>query len=281
MNMRQIATLIIVGMMMLTSLTASDFDKSQSEQIEKRLVFDGSEGSPSLKVDNVFGSIRISTHEGRAVLLKALKTIEADSDREIEKAKREVSLDIRSKDNSIEIIVDGPFRKRNGSCNWNDIDYIVRYDFDIQIPKSCNLKASTVNNGDIQIDGLCGHFRVSNVNGKISMSDIDGYGKAHTVNGSVQVDFRSPPREACSFHTINGDVALSFTSIPSADFWCKTFNGSVYSDFDLSHLRSKPGESARKNGMFVYKSSAFRGLRGGRGGAEINGDLLIAKTSIK
>ncbi len=157
----------------------------------------------------------------------------------------------------------------------------MKYDFDIRIPRGCDLKACTVNSGDIVVQGLRGRFKVSNVNGKVMMNDIDGSGKATTVNGSVKVGFNQSPKENCSFKTVNGDVEISFTKDPSADFWCKTFNGSVYSDFDVTRLPVKHGEGKREKGMFVYKSNDFRGLRIGQGGSEIrmdslNGDLLIA-----
>jgi len=284
--MRNNTTITLIMLLMMVPLMASEFSKSKTEQLEKKLTFSGTDSSRSLTVDNIFGKVSISTYDGKEVLLKAVRTTEADNDRDLEKAGQEVKLDIQSENGEIRIIVDGPFRHKNGSCHRQHMDYLVRYDFDIRIPQSCDLKASTVNNGDIIVSGLNGQFKVTNVNGKISMTGINGYGKASTVNGSVRVDFTKAPKENCTFHTINGDVELSFTQQPSADFWCKTFNGSVYSDFDLTHLPSKPGKASQKGGMFVYKSNRFRGLRIGSGGTEIkmdslNGDLVIANGSSK
>ena len=274
---------IIPLTVLLTAAAAAapSFHKSESETIEETIAFTGAESSRLLTVDNLFGSVRIITHEGKDVLLKAAKTIQADSERDLEKARREVTLDILRENGEVGIIVNGPFRNRDGPCNWNRSDYIVKYDFDIRVPRGCDLKASTVNRGDIAVQGLSGRFKIRNVNGKIIMKNITGSGKASTVNGSIEVGFSQSPPENCSFQTVNGDVEIRFAKDPSADFWCKTFNGSVYSDFDITRLPAKHGEGRREKGVFIYQSNDFRGLRIGRGGSEIrmdslNGDLRIA-----
>lgn len=271
---------MLVALVGLT-LAASDFSKTEKEEIRSTISLRNKAPLHSLQIDNVFGAVTVSGYDGDEIQIQALKTIKADTDRDLEKARKEVSLETRENEGRIELIVSGPFRRADGCISWNNLDYIVQYDFQIRVPRRCDLTVSTVNDGDIVIEQIQGRFKVNNVNGKIRMSGIDGAGKAHTVNGSVRVNFEKSPAEDCSFHTINGDIELSFAAMPSADFWCKTFNGSVYSDFDLTRLPAKAGEGRRRGETFVYKSHDFRGLRIGRGGNQIkmdslNGDLLIA-----
>ena len=68
-----------------------------------------------MKIDNVFGSITVSgTHTAEA-RLEAKKRLRADSQDDLQKAEREVTLKMAEKDNVLDIYVDGPFRCRDGS----------------------------------------------------------------------------------------------------------------------------------------------------------------------
>ncbi len=117
MNMKKIWIVALAAILTAAAAASPEFDKSEREKIEKTIAFSGAESSRLLTVDNIFGSINIVAHEGKDVLLKATRTIQADTDRDMEKARREVTLDIRQENGEIEIIVNGPFRNRDGSCS--------------------------------------------------------------------------------------------------------------------------------------------------------------------
>ena len=151
--------------------------------------------------------------------------------------------------------------------------YEVTYDFDISVPPDCEVVASTVNRGDVQVSGTQGHFDISNVNGAISLTGLAGSGDVHTVNGSVKAEFARNPQEACSFRTINGQVDVTFQPGLSADLMLKSFNGSIYSDFDVeTHAMRAATETS--NGKLVYRSNQFSAARVGQGGAELKFDSL-------
>jgi len=257
------------------------FRLEKKDQIAQVFNFSFPEKAKTVKIDNVFGSITVRGTAAATVRLEARKILRADSQDDLLKAEREVTLKMAEKDNILDIYVDGPFRCRDGSVNWSDRDYVVAYDFELQVPEQTSLVLKTVNDGDILVKNVRGDFTVRNVNGRIEMEGIAGSGSCKTVNGRIRATFRENPAAACAFTTINGDLDVCFTPGLAADFQLKTFNGEIYSDYPVSYLPATAGAAQREKGRFVYRSHSFKGVRVGKGGPEItmdtlNGDIAIA-----
>ncbi|UCH97981.1 MAG: hypothetical protein JSV88_14295 [Candidatus Aminicenantes bacterium] len=300
--MRKILMIVMMLFLMVFFLEAGDLPVKENETIEKNLTFAGGTEPQTLKIDNIFGSISVSGYSGKTVRLTAQKTIRAKTNQTLENAKKEVKLDISTKGNSIDVVVDGPFRDKEGRCNWktHKLGYIVQYDFQVKVPFKTGLDVKTVNKGDVDVNDIQGKSTIKNVNGKITvknlkgdflvhtvngrikMEGITGSGEAHTVNGKVTVLFDKNPDSDCSFKTINGNLELDCLPGLSGDFKLKTFNGKIYSDFPATYLPSSPGKGERKKGKYVYKSSRFKSVRIGNGGPAIkmdtlNGNIIISK----
>ncbi len=261
----------------------------EKEDISKTFKVADASQAAEVILDNVWGSVRVEGHSGQDVILTAKKTIFAESNEKLQKAKEEVKLDIVEKGNTVDIYVDGPFRCRDHEHGWfhrhRDPGYIVQYDFTLKVPFRTKLDVSTVNEGDVEVKNVEGDFKVENVNGEVRISEINGSGKAHTVNGEVQVVFKRTPAGKCSFGSVNGDLTVSFPPDLSADFHIKTFNGEVYSDFPVTYLPPAPAVREETKGKYVFKSDRFFGVRTGKGGPEIkmdtlNGDILIKKRTV-
>ena len=266
-------------------IAATDFQVEENQNIQKTLKFQDPSKAKEIIIDNIFGYIHVEGAGSKDVQLRVHKTIKARTSDRLKKAKEEVDLEITEDGNTIDLYVNGPFRRteeekiRGGR---RDPGYAVHYDFTLLVPYQTSLILKTVTEGDITVKNIEGNFDVHNVNGQIEMTDVSGSGDAHTVNGKVEVSFTKNPNFNCSFKTVNGDVKINFQPDLSASFWLKTFTGDAFSDFPVSYLPSKPAEETRKDGKFVYKGSNTTGLRIGKGGPEIkmdtmNGDLLIEK----
>jgi DUF4097 and DUF4098 domain-containing protein YvlB len=178
--------------------------------------------------------------------------------------------------------VNGPFRRSDGSLqwNWDDPKYVVRYDLKIQVPENANLVVKTVNEGQVVVRDVSGRLTIRNVNGGIDLDRVSGSVDARTVNGGIHALFKENPRAACDFKTVNGDVRLHLPADLSADVALKTLNGELRSDFEVTSLPAKPTEGRRENGRYVYRSDRFQNVRIGRGGPQVsmetlNGDLII------
>jgi hypothetical protein len=260
------------------------YSLEKKDSIVKVFKFSSPQKTKTVKIDNVFGSITVSGVKADEVRLEAKKWLRADSQDELQKAEREVTLKMAEKDNVLDIYVDGPFRSRNGSTDCSDRDYTVTYDFALQVPEQTSLVLKTVNDGDILVKNVKGEFIVRNVNGHIELQGIAGPVSGKTVNGRIRAVFSENPTSACSLTTVNGDVDVSFSANLAADFRLKTLNGEIYTDYpDASFLPDKvAAESSRHKGRFIYRNNRSRGMRIGAGGPEIrmetiNGDIVLAK----
>jgi len=251
-----------------------DFPEAVKDVVQKSLNFSNLSAGKSLSVDNVEGSIRVTGFDGSSIELEAARSIRARSKDDVELAKKEVELKISEKNNRIELYVDGPFRCENRGRRERRLPYRVNYDFQIKVPRGCDLELSTVNNGDIRVENVSGKFDVENVNGKVEMNGVAGSGRAHTINGGVTVQFSRNPEADSSFGSINGNVDVAFRPGLSADCWFKTFNGSAYTDFQVQPLPQPAAEKERQGARFVYKSNRFAGVRIGKGGPQIKFDTL-------
>jgi len=287
-----------VGLLFLPTVAsplhaAGDDDDSDSsmrlqEKETIRKTFNLTAAHKILEVDNIFGSIEVTGGQGDQVQLVVNKTISAESKDRMDAAKKEVTLDITDQPDLLKLFVNSPSRCNcgpgggdKGCFNWRgDPGYIVKMDFQLQVPRNIEVKLKTVNSGHVNVQDVAGDFSVHNVNGGIDMKNVAGSGVAKTVNGPVKVSFRENPREKSDFATINGNVELYFVRGLSGDFRFKTMNGAVYSDFDMTSLPAQPVSTERQGTKFVFRSDRFTGGRIGSGGPEIkaenlNGDIRI------
>jgi hypothetical protein len=292
--------LIVLGILLATMLHAlpvqdeddGDDDKRvgtkiEKETIQKTFTLSGA-GERYLDIDNVFGSIEVVTGPGDQIRVTAERTTHADTTADVERAKKEVTLDVSQEGNVVKLLVNGPFRC-NDNCNcWSnrERDYEVTYDFKVTVPEQIGLKVHTVNHGRVSVKGVQGDFNVANVNGPIDMDDIGGSGRAKTVNGRVRVSFRKNPTKDSEFGTINGNVDLYFNPGLSADFRFKTMQGGIYTDFPMTTLAPEQPVAERKNGRFRFRTDRFSGGRIGNGGPNIklenlNGDLRVLARATK
>ncbi|HXV75865.1 MAG TPA: hypothetical protein VD788_06045 [Candidatus Polarisedimenticolaceae bacterium] len=257
------------------------------ELVERRTIRDamavaGDGRTGELVVDNVFGSIRVETHDRPLIEYVAHETIEARDRDAVDRAREEVRLDVRREGDSYTLFVDGPFRcddDRRCHCG-RETDYVVVYDFEIRVPRRIDVDLRTVNGGEIEVTGVRGDYRVANVNGGVRLLHVDGSGRANTVNGPIRVVFDGNPRAESEFRTVNGDVDLEFQPDLSADVRAKTFNGEIWTDFDAEPLPLDAPQTARRDGKTVIRTDRWAALRIAGGGPlltfeTLNGDILI------
>ena len=230
-----------------------------------------------LIVDNLDGYVHVRGTGGSNVQVTAHKVIHAETDSDLQQAKAEVKLDMTEKPGTVSVYYDAPWRCNGncqGCCGNHRRFYNVTYDLDIAVPRAARIVVSTVNNGDVHIDGVDGDFEVSNVNGVINMSGIGGSGDAHTVNGPVTVRFLTNPSRPSSFKSVNGDLDAYFAEGLSADLLFKTFNGQIFSDFAVTAAPAPGAETERHDGKYIYRSNRFQAARAGHGGPELSFDTL-------
>jgi hypothetical protein len=160
-------------------------------------------------------------------------------------------------------------------------------DLEIQVPRRTNLQLSSVNDGNIIVEGVDGELEVSNVNGSITLTNVGGSVVAHTVNGRVVAKLmRVTPQKSMAFTSLNGAVDVSLPATAKANLKLRSDNGSIFTDFDLRVLpdtTSSVSEDARgEGGRFkIEVNKAVYGSVNG-GGPEIeartfNGNVYVRK----
>jgi len=251
------------------------------EKIQKSFTLPAA-GKKALEIDNVWGSIEVLADTTDKVELTVLRTNRAESKEKLERAKKEVTLDVTQEEGVLKLYVNGPFRCQCDDCRHSrdDDGYRVKMDFKVHVPRDIDIKVKTVNEGRVVVRNVNGSFLVRNVNGDIEMENVAGSGTARTVNGPVIVSFRQNPHENSEFKTVNGSIELRFAHDLSADFRFKTFNGGVYSDFPVTTLPVHAIQEERRGGKMVYRADRFTEARVNSGGPEIqienlNGDIRI------
>jgi hypothetical protein len=282
--MKKYSILTIILCMLFFNLLAFDLPVQEKETIKKTLSFSDSSGSKEVMVDNLFGSIDVEGYNGKDVKLVIHKTIHAITQKRVEKAKREVQLEISEENNIIELFVDAPYRcqKHSIRCKgWRSYGYKVTYDFKLKVPYDTSLLLQTVSDGEIKVEKVIGNYDIKNINGGIKIIEAEGSGRAYAVNGDVKVIFNKNPDSACYFGTINGDVEITFQPLLSANFRIKSIYGEAYSDFPVEYINKSMPIEVRKKGKYVYKSDRSVYFRVGDGGPEIELDTLTGDILIK
>jgi hypothetical protein len=254
----------------------------EQEKIEKTFAMPASAGRRTLEIDNVWGSIEVVGTASDKVQLTVSKSIRAESKEKIAQAHKDVTLDITLQADALKVYVNGPFR-----CDCHDCSrsrefegYIVKMDFQVQVPRDIDIKIKTVTEGRVSVRDINGSFLVRNVNGDIQIRNVAGSGTARTVNGPVKVSFRQNPREASDFQTVNGSIELAFARDLSADFRFKTFNGGIYSDFPVTALPVQGMQEEHHGSKVIFRADRYTGARINAGGPQIkvenlNGDIRI------
>jgi len=258
------------------------FAEREQEKIEKTFAMPAGAGRRTLEIDNVWGSIEVVGTASDHVQLTVNKSIRAESKGKIEQAKKDVTLDITQQGDVLKLYINGPFRCNCRDCerSRDDEGYVVKMDFQVQVPRDIDIKIKTVNEGHVSVRDINGSFLVRNVNGDIQIRNIAGSGTARTVNGPVKVSFRQNPREASDFETVNGAVELAFARDLAADFKFKTFNGGIYSDFPVTALPVQGMKEEHHGAKVIFRADRYTGARVNAGGPQIkvenlNGDIRI------
>jgi hypothetical protein len=262
----------------VTPATACDFPYEETETISRELSFDEVENNRVLLVDNFSGFIHVEGYAGKTVIIQGDRIIRARNEKLLATARNEVELDIVETGDAIKLYVDGPFRKEDGKINYRGAEYYGYenvFNLTLKIPGKTNYRLSTVNGGDITVNGTVGDFDVKNINGSVLMNAIDGSGRIYALNGRATLEFLRNPAAPCYFGSLNGKVRVEFQQDLNADLFFKTFNGEILTDFEVSEMpasvwaqRIQP--KVEKNGnKRVYKSASPNGVRIGSGASRV------------
>ncbi len=224
-----------------------------------------------LEISQLSGAINVIGYDGKEVVVKASVQERSSSDKSKNGLKRitnsSLKIGAEERNNTVRIINDNINRETN---------------FEIKVPRNFSLKLSTVNNGDIDVQGVSGEMEISNVNGEITIQGIGGSASADTTNGDVRIVFESVSDNAgMAFSSFNGDVDVTFPSSLKANAKLKSEMGEIFTDFDMVVDKQKAIAKTEKSSN-TYKVEIDQWVNGkiNGGGPEMlfktfNGDIII------
>jgi hypothetical protein len=158
-------------------------------------------------------------------------------------------------------------------------------DFDIEVPTRTNLELSSVNGGDIVVEGVDGELEIMNVNGAINLTGVSGSVVANTTNGKLVATLRRlTAQKAMAFTTLNGNVDVTLPAATRATFKLRSDQGDVFTDFEMQVRSTGPSvqDTRRQGGRFqIEVNKAIYGAVNG-GGPEFemrtfNGNIYVRK----
>lgn len=278
---------IAIGITAL-ALAATLLDASHNWHTEARENFHYTfSKDKALDVDNVDGTIAVFGDGDNTIRIDGERITHALDEDALNRAKRDVKLDVNEKDGTAQLYVNGPFRGNHEGedhgfhIHSDDREYEVTYNFTIHMPRETALRLRTVK-GEVKTDDTRGKFDVRGVNGAVSMTGVAGYGSLNTVNGRVNIAFRESPKQACDFKTVNGAIDASFPGNLAADLRLKTLNGEAFTDFETTLTLPATAEAGRReNGKFVFRPDRASTVRVGSGGPELSFETVNGSIRIK
>jgi len=206
----------------------------------------------------------------------ASATGERDEDSDRDKAKGLKRLPNRSRGLSVE---EEKNEVRVDASSWRN-----PVDLRIKVPAGSKLALTTVNDGDIVVNGVSGEMELQNTNGSIEVQGASNTVVANTVNGEIKVVFtRLAAAKAMAFSSFNGDVDVTLPASLAANVRLSSENGDIYTDFDVQ-MDSRPPVVKEESRGGRHRVAVEKEMRGriGAGGPEIlfktfNGDIYIRK----
>ena len=229
-----------------------------------------------LNVGLVTGGISVKAYNGKEIIVDVKQQVDEDVREQTKDGLRRIpntSSGLRVEEDNNEVTVSTGYR------GMNSRKHLV-----IQVPVHTSLKLSTVNDGDIDVEGVNGEIEVNNTNGSVLLRNISGSAVAHALNGDLLATFVSvTPNKSMSFSSLNGKIDVTFPPSIKATLNLKSEQGDIYTDFDVVMEKSAPKieREGRGNKRRVIMEKGMRGTING-GGPEFlfknfTGDIFIRK----
>ena len=287
----------LVFVMVSVQLNAQTF----TEKITREFSLEKKSVDNAVVIANINGNVKVVGYTGDKILVEVTRSISAKTEARLEKGKTDIKLGVLDLADTIILYVDGlcggfgkvhDKQRRsagygrwgynwNNGCNDCNAGFDYKMDFVVRIPSSLNISASTINNGDINIENVDGVVVANNINGSIRLNNLMRESIASTINGNVDVVYARNPQKDCRYYSLNGDINAWFQQGLSASMSFESFNGSFYTNIDL--LEALPVQVEKKDMKegVKYKVNGNRYKVGAGGGANLDFETFNGNVYLK
>jgi hypothetical protein len=178
-----------------------------------------------IELDNINGSVHISTWDQNEVKVDAIKYADAkdrldDAHIDIDSGKDYLS--IRTK-----------YRDHDLTFNWGSHNNPPGVEYTLTVPRTARLDEIKLINGSLDVAGVTGEVRASCINGKLEAHNLSGRAELSTVNGHLDARFDHLATSSVELHSVNGSVELTIPSDSKAEIEASTVSGGIENDFGL------------------------------------------------
>lgn len=268
-----------------------------TEKITKEFTFEKKSPDNAIMVANINGSIKVTGYAGDKIIVEVTKTINGKTEERLAKGKAQVQLGVIDRADTLIFYVENECNTfgRNKNTNWgrrsewgydwNDgnncrTSYDYSMDFVIKVPQATHVKVSTINDGNIAIEGVSGAVTADNINGSIRLSNLKRETHASTINGNVDIEYDQNPAKECRYYSLNGDINALFLKGLAANLSFESFNGEFYTNIDQIEQLPAAVESSKKGDGIKYKVNGNR-YKVGKGGALLDFETFNGNVYLK
>lgn len=277
--------ILSIGCLLLFVL-AHGGEYKDSKTISKKISVD--EEINWVEIRNYSGNVTVKEGKSNKVEFEVVITVIAESQSQLEKGMNELNVVDFIKRDRIKVGMKAPFLRdwwvdgdwtEMNQTRWPRYDYT--YDFTVLMPKGLSVEASTVNQGDVLIEGITGDVEVNNINGDVDVLGATNVIDAGSINGHIYITFEKNPTRDSQFKTINGDIKLTLDKGLDTRVFFESMNGEMYSSFDFEYLDPAVEIVKSSNSERVkYKINEKTGIQIGSGGPELiiktlNGNMYL------
>jgi DUF4097 and DUF4098 domain-containing protein YvlB len=178
-----------------------------------------------VELENINGSVHISTWEQNAVKVDAVKY--SDSKEHLDEAHIEIDsgkeyLSIRTR-----------YPDHDHSFNWGSHDNPAGVEYTLTVPRGIRLDEIKLINGSLDVTGVKGEVRASCINGQLKAHNLAGRTELSTINGHLDARFDDLPGSSVELKSVNGSLELTIPSDSKAEIEANTVSGGIENDFGL------------------------------------------------
>lgn len=194
-------------------------------------------------IDNIYGNVQVRSSENPTIHFTINKRLKGYTSSQLEKAIADVKISWIERNDSLIAYIQAPFIcnhwdgcRKQGRWIRNYEKYEFNFDIEITMPSSANLTVSTIDQGQVTVDGIKGLLVAKNVNGDVFVKGANKLLEASTVDGDVVVEYASVPTVNAIFKTISGDLKLHCDSNLNAIVYSKSMDGDFFTSFDYKSI---------------------------------------------
>lgn len=225
---------LVLAVFVSLSLSLGLLAEENKEEFNKVLPLSA---SGTFSLENVNGTVTITTWTESKVEIKAVKTTKKDKEN-----LAKVKIEVKSTPDSVSVETIYPKHSNTGVSVTYDVkvpqgvtlDEVSTVNGDVSITGPFGKAAASTTNGKVFADKTSGSLSLSTTNGEVEALDVKGKIEAHSVNGSIRLEI-SQVTDDITAETVNGGITLRLAVQElDADLKVETVNGSISTDFPVT-----------------------------------------------